>query len=120
VVLPADPLPARRQVVPTPTSRSLGLPPSPGEGACVYLAPVRWRWDDAGVEEVVAGAEGSTRARRLATAFPAPMPRPRGRRCTSNPLHRRTGNLCRMDLPGPTTSVGTRTDYSVGPWDYPA
>jgi hypothetical protein len=27
--------------------------------------------------------------------------------------------LCRMDLPGPTTSVGTRTDYSVGPWDYP-
>jgi hypothetical protein len=28
-------------------------------------------------------------------------------------------SLCRMDLPGPTTSVGTRTDYSVGPWDYP-
>jgi hypothetical protein len=27
---------------------------------------------------------------------------------------------CRMDLPGPTTSVGTRTEYSVGPWDYPA
>jgi hypothetical protein len=27
---------------------------------------------------------------------------------------------CRMDLPGPTTSVGTRTDYSVGPLDYPA
>jgi hypothetical protein len=26
--------------------------------------------------------------------------------------------LCRMDLPGPTTSVGTRTDYSVAPWDY--
>jgi hypothetical protein len=26
---------------------------------------------------------------------------------------------CRMDLPGPTTSVGTRTEYSVGPWDYP-
>jgi hypothetical protein len=25
-----------------------------------------------------------------------------------------------MDLPGPTTSVGTSTDYSVGPWDYPA
>jgi hypothetical protein len=25
-----------------------------------------------------------------------------------------------MDLPGPTTSVGTRTDYSVGPYDYPA
>jgi hypothetical protein len=25
---------------------------------------------------------------------------------------------CRMDLPGPTTSVGTRTDYSVSPWDY--
>jgi hypothetical protein len=25
-----------------------------------------------------------------------------------------------MDLPGPTTSVRTRTDYSVGPWDYPA
>jgi hypothetical protein len=23
----------------------------------------------------------------------------------------------RMDLPGPTTSVGTRTDYSVAPWD---
>jgi hypothetical protein len=28
------------------------------------------------------------------------------------------GAWCRMDLPGPTTSVGTRTDYSVGPWDY--
>jgi hypothetical protein len=28
--------------------------------------------------------------------------------------------VCRMDLPGPTTSVGTRTDYSVGPWDYTA
>jgi hypothetical protein len=27
---------------------------------------------------------------------------------------------CRMDLPGPTTSVGTRTDYSVGPWGYSA
>jgi hypothetical protein len=23
-----------------------------------------------------------------------------------------------MDLPGPTTSVGTRTDYSEDPWDY--
>jgi hypothetical protein len=23
-----------------------------------------------------------------------------------------------MDLPRPTTSVGTGTDYSVGPWDY--
>jgi hypothetical protein len=31
-----------------------------------------------------------------------------------------TGPLCRMDLPGHITSVGTRTDYSVGPWDYPA
>jgi hypothetical protein len=29
------------------------------------------------------------------------------------------GQHCRMDLLGPTTSVGTRTDYSVGPWDYP-
>jgi hypothetical protein len=29
-------------------------------------------------------------------------------------------SFCRMDLPGPTTSVGARTDYSVGPWDYPA
>jgi hypothetical protein len=25
---------------------------------------------------------------------------------------------CRMDLPRLTTTVGTRTDYSVGPWDY--
>jgi hypothetical protein len=24
--------------------------------------------------------------------------------------------FCRMDLPVLTTSVGTRTDYSVGPW----
>jgi hypothetical protein len=33
-------------------------------------------------------------------------------------LTRRTGQGkgCRMDLPVPTTSVGTRTDYSVGPW----
>jgi hypothetical protein len=26
---------------------------------------------------------------------------------------------CRMDLPWLTTSVDTRTDYSVGPWDHP-
>jgi hypothetical protein len=25
-----------------------------------------------------------------------------------------------MDLPRPTASVGTRTDYLVGPWDYSA
>jgi hypothetical protein len=25
-----------------------------------------------------------------------------------------------MDFHGPTASVGTRTDYSVGPWDYSA
>jgi hypothetical protein len=31
--------------------------------------------------------------------------------------HCRTFEDCRMDLPRPTTSVGTRTDYSVGPWD---
>jgi hypothetical protein len=24
-----------------------------------------------------------------------------------------------MDIPEPTTPVGTGTDYSVGPWDYP-
>jgi hypothetical protein len=30
------------------------------------------------------------------------------------------GMMCRMDLSVPTISVGTRTDYSVGPWDYPA
>jgi hypothetical protein len=35
-------------------------------------------------------------------------------------LNQETVHDCRMDLPGPTTSVGTRTDYSVGPWDYPA
>jgi hypothetical protein len=23
-----------------------------------------------------------------------------------------------MDIPGPTTQVGTKTDYSVGSWDY--
>jgi hypothetical protein len=23
-----------------------------------------------------------------------------------------------MDIPGSTALVGTRTDYSVGPWDY--
>jgi hypothetical protein len=30
---------------------------------------------------------------------------------------RLSGGECRMDLPGPTTSVGSRTDYSVGLWD---
>jgi hypothetical protein len=39
-----------------------------------------------------------------------------GRRKSSSCL----GDGCRMDLPWPTTSVGTRTDYSVGPWDYSA
>jgi hypothetical protein len=28
------------------------------------------------------------------------------------------GYGCRMDIPGPTTQVGIRTDYLVGPWDY--
>jgi nitrate reductase cytochrome c-type subunit len=28
--------------------------------------------------------------------------------------------FCHMDLSGPTTLVGTRTDYSVGPWAYSA
>jgi hypothetical protein len=37
----------------------------------------------------------------------------------SSPTPMPKGHRCRMDLPGPTTSVGTRTDYSVGPWDYP-
>jgi hypothetical protein len=37
-----------------------------------------------------------------------------------NVLHHLHSDVCRMDLPGPTTSVGTRTDYSVGPWDYTA
>jgi hypothetical protein len=37
-----------------------------------------------------------------------------------NPVVRMLHPTCRMDLPGSTTSVGTRTDYSVGPWDYPA
>jgi hypothetical protein len=35
------------------------------------------------------------------------------------PTHIERG-FSRMDLPGPSTSVGTMTDYSVGPWDYPA
>jgi hypothetical protein len=26
--------------------------------------------------------------------------------------------FCRMDIPGPTTPVGTRTNYLVGPWEY--
>jgi hypothetical protein len=39
--------------------------------------------------------------------------------CTMGPSTLSTRARCRMDLPGPTTSVGTRTDYSVGPWDYP-
>jgi hypothetical protein len=34
--------------------------------------------------------------------------------------HQLRRTICRMDLPRPTTSVGTRTDYSVGPWDYTA
>jgi hypothetical protein len=34
--------------------------------------------------------------------------------CDHNP----TAVAVCMDLPGPATSVGTRADYSVGPWDY--
>jgi hypothetical protein len=34
-------------------------------------------------------------------------------------LNMGNGHCC-MDLPGPATSVGTRTDYAVGPWYYPA
>jgi hypothetical protein len=34
--------------------------------------------------------------------------------------HSATGSVAtyRMDLPRPTTFVGTRIDYLVGPWDY--
>jgi hypothetical protein len=45
------------------------------------------------------------------------------RRCGAISYHPRrlqTYTGCRMDLAGPTTSVGTRTDYSVGSWDYSA
>jgi hypothetical protein len=35
-------------------------------------------------------------------------------------VERQEDGHCRMGLPGPTASVGTRTDYSVGPWDYSA
>jgi hypothetical protein len=45
-------------------------------------------------------------------AFP---PKGVGKPSTSRGITR-----CCMDLLGPTTSVGTRTDYSVGPWDYSA
>jgi hypothetical protein len=31
---------------------------------------------------------------------------------------KRSLGLYRMDILGPTTLVGTRTDYLVGPWDY--
>jgi hypothetical protein len=41
-------------------------------------------------------------------------------RCETKTFHWLLQGKCRMDLPGPTTSVGTRTDYSVGPWDYTA
>jgi hypothetical protein len=37
---------------------------------------------------------------------------------TSRRLWERRGLHYRTDIPGPTTQVGTRTDYSVGPWDY--
>jgi hypothetical protein len=40
--------------------------------------------------------------------------------CANPTLEQIARHWCRMDLPGPTTSVGTRTDYSVGPWDYPS
>jgi hypothetical protein len=40
--------------------------------------------------------------------------------CVGSRVHLVGAFIYRMDLPGPTTSVGTRTDYSVGPCDYPA
>jgi hypothetical protein len=48
----------------------------------------------------------------------------RGARCdrttqNNSVLSPKPVHVCRMDLPGPTTSVGTRTYYSLGPWDYP-
>jgi hypothetical protein len=44
----------------------------------------------------------------------------KGKRVDDAPAEGSKSKECRMDLPGPTTSVGTRTNYSVGPWDYPA
>jgi hypothetical protein len=47
-----------------------------------------------------------------------PMPPPREVESHEEEDEATEGPPCSMDLPGPTTSVGTRTDYSVGPWDY--
>jgi hypothetical protein len=41
--------------------------------------------------------------------------------CRLQPPHqKRQREGYRMHLPGPTSLVGTRIDYSVGPWDYSA
>jgi hypothetical protein len=61
----------------------------------------------------------SVPSRSTTICFPA-RPAAMHRFLRAPPFIVAAGSHCRMDLPGPTTSVGTRTDYSVGPWDYPA
>jgi hypothetical protein len=72
---------------------------------------------------VVARASPST-----ASAAPPPLPPPPYKRCARppapptpppRPFLAPQRRRCRMDFPGPNTSVGTGTDYSEGPWDYP-
>jgi hypothetical protein len=60
---------------------------------------------------------GLPQRRREASLPPSSCAPPASAPSSPTPMPR--GHHCRMDLPGPTTSVGTRTDYSVGPWVYP-
>jgi hypothetical protein len=78
-----------------------------GQGAALAHVPVSTRMSS--TRKVKAFLLGFVPQRKLAHA-----PMLEDRRADDVLSHR-----CRMDLPGPTTSVGTRTDYSVGAWDYP-
>jgi hypothetical protein len=56
-----------------------------------------------------------------AGAWPPPPQEPGGDVVDGEQQHRRQRRNypgCRMDILEPTTLVGARTEYSVGPWDY--
>jgi hypothetical protein len=110
-------IPERRLPSHAPPTRRLPLPPPP----CARVSSSLHRRSASPTHPLGPVAPPQASPFHLC-ALPSPEPdppRPPAPAIAQRPRRRLLRpTTCRMDLPGPTTSVGTRTDYSVGPWDY--